>query len=315
MNKNIENTKKFLPVILVGIILIVHKNIPNKQELGYSYYPIVLLIFLGLYLVMCIISFKNVRLNQFLNYKSLFICGILVLIELYDLITLKMDLLPLPFFPSPDKMIFELISDSGILTISTFYSLRLMLVGFFVGSLLGFITGVCLGWSKRCSYWIDPLMRFVGPIPATALIPVAMIAFPTSFSSSVFIIVFGVWFPVTIMTASGIEGCRKSWLEGAKIMGASDQQLIWRVAIPAAMPNIHTGLFMGLSNSFVTLITAEMLGVKAGLGWYIRWATNWANYAKIYDAILIMAVLFSGMIKLQSYIRDRQLCWQKGIVK
>lgn len=310
-----RNIKKLLPILTVLIVLTIYKMVPSKQKLGYSYYPDVLFGGLMIYVGMCMLGMKNNRLNQFLEFKSYFISGVLVLIEIYDLVTLKMDLLPLPFFPSPDKMICELINDSNVLALSTLYSLRLMLTGFFVGSALGFMTGVCLGWSKRCSYWINPLMKFVGPIPATALIPIAMIAFPTSFSSSVFIIVFGVWFPVTIMTASGIEGCRKSWLEGARIMGASNQQLIWRVAIPSAMPNIHTGLFMGLSNSFVTLITAEMLGVKAGLGWYIRWATNWANYAKIYDAILIMAVLFSGMIKLQFYIRDRQLRWQKGIVK
>lgn len=307
--------KKIFPVITMLVIYAVHKIIPSRQDLGYSYYPKVLLAIAVIYVVFYLASFKSRRLNGFLAFKSYFICGVLVLIEIYDIATLKLNALPLPFFPSPDRMIFEFIDGYDVLGISVLYSLRLLLTGFVIGSLLGFVTGVCLGWSEKCSYWIEPLMRFVGPIPSTALIPVAMVAFPTSFQSSVFIIVFGVWFPVTIMTAAGIEGCTKSWLEGAMIMGADNRQLIMHVAIPAAMPNIHTGLFMGLSNSFVTLVTAEMMGVKAGLGWYIRWATNWANYAKIYDAILIMAVLFSGMIKLQFYIRGRQLRWQEGIVK
>lgn len=315
IEKVMRHIRKIFPVITVLIICIIHKIMPDKQDLGYSYYPKVLIGIAFIYSVFYIISFRSRKIESFLSYKSYFICGLLILVEIYDVVTLKLNILPLPFFPSPDRMIFEFVDGYDMLGISVLYSLRLLLTGFVIGSFLGFITGVCLGWSKRCSYWIEPLMRFVGPIPSTALIPIAMVAFPTSFMSSVFIIVFGVWFPVTIMTAAGIEGCRKSWLEGAMIMGADNRQLVFHVAVPAAMPSIHTGLFMGLSNSFVTLVTAEMMGVKAGLGWYIRWATNWANYAKIYDAILIMAVLFSGMIKLQFFIRDRQLRWQEGIVK
>ena len=58
--------------------------------------------------------------------------------------------------------------------------------------------------------------------------------------------------------------------------------LIFRVAIPAAMPNIFIGLFMGLGASFLTLVVAETVGVKAGLGWYVHWAQGWAEYGKVY---------------------------------
>lgn len=307
--------REAMPAVTILLVLLIHKALPDSIDLGYSYYPQTLWGVLGIYCVLFILSLFHSGLQKRMAHMAAFICGMLLLIELYDLATLKFAWLPLPFFPSPDRMLKEYVDDFATMGISTLYSLRLLFTGYVIGSILGFVTGVCLGWSKKCAYWLSPLMKFTGPIPATALIPIAMIAFPTSFLSSVFIIVFGVWFPVTIMTASGIEGCTKSWLEGATILGAKNRQLVLHVAIPAAMPNIFTGLFMGLSNSFVTLITAEMMGVKAGLGWYIRWANGWANYAKIYDAILIMAVLFSSMIKLQFYIRDRQLKWQKGIVK
>lgn len=310
-----KDLKQFLPLLTVVVVLVIHCVIPNKTDLGYSYYPRVLIGGAVIYIVLMLLGFKVKRIRDLLTHRAIFISVLLIIIEAIDCMTLKSEFLPLPFFPSPDKMIYEFVEGWQMMGISALYSMRLLLTGFVVGCILGFITGLLLGWYEKAAYWIDPLMKFVGPLPATALLPLAMIAFPTSFMSSTFIIVFGVWFPMTIMTAAGIQSCRKSWLEGASVMGASNRQLVWHVAVPAAMPSIHTGMFMGLSNSFVTLITAEMLGVKAGLGWYIRWATNWANYAKIYDVILIMAVLFSGMIKLQFYIRDRQLKWQEGIVK
>ena len=72
---------------------------------------------------------------------------------------------------------------------------------------------------------------------------------------------------------------------------------------------------MGLGNSFAVLVIAEMLGVKAGLGWYLQWAQGWAAYANMYAALLIMALIFSGLITLLFRVRDRLLAWQKGLVR
>jgi NitT/TauT family transport system permease protein len=78
---------------------------------------------------------------------------------------------------------------------------------------------------------------------------------------------------------------------------------------------VFVGLFMGLGASFSVLVTAEMMGVKAGLGWYLQWAQGWAAYANMYAALLVMAVLCSGLITLLFGVRDRVLSWQKGTVK
>jgi NitT/TauT family transport system permease protein len=72
---------------------------------------------------------------------------------------------------------------------------------------------------------------------------------------------------------------------------------------------------MGLGASFSVLITAEMMGVKAGLGWYLQWAQGWAAYANMYAALFVMAALCSGLITLLFKVRDRVLSWQKGTVK
>jgi NitT/TauT family transport system permease protein len=83
----------------------------------------------------------------------------------------------------------------------------------------------------------------------------------------------------------------------------------------AALPHVFVGLFMGLSASFAVLIVAEMMGVKAGLGFYLQWAQGWAAYANLYAALLIMALLFSGLISLLFLVRGRVLAWQKNIVR
>jgi NitT/TauT family transport system permease protein len=81
------------------------------------------------------------------------------------------------------------------------------------------------------------------------------------------------------------------------------------------MPSIFIGLFMGLGTSFLTLIVAEGMGVKSGLGWYIDWARTYSEYARVFAALLLMSGFFSSIMTLLFVIRDRVLVWQKGVIK
>jgi NitT/TauT family transport system permease protein len=147
------------------------------------------------------------------------------------------------------------------------------------------------------------------------LLPLAFFVFPSSFSASIFLIALATGFPVTVLTWSGVAGVNSACYDIARTLGASQRFLVLKVAIPAAMPHVFDGLFMGLGNSFAVLVVAEMLGVRAGLGWYLQWAQGWAAYANMYAALLVMAFLCSGLITLLFRLRDRLLSWQKGLVR
>jgi NitT/TauT family transport system permease protein len=143
----------------------------------------------------------------------------------------------------------------------------------------------------------------------------ALVVFPSAVISSAALIALAVWFPVTMLTASGISNTRASYLDVARTLGAGRWYLIFRVAIPAALPSIFIGLFMGLGASFLTLVVAESVGVKSGLGWYVSWAQGWAEYGKVYGALVIMAAFFSTVMSLLFKVRDVLLVWQKGVIK
>jgi NitT/TauT family transport system permease protein len=233
----------------------------------------------------------------------------------WELVTAKLDLLPLPFFPSPQAFVEVYTDDWRRLGDSLLHSLWLLLRGFAIGAVLGFAVGVTLGWSKRAGYWIHPIMRLVGPLPATAWLPLAFFIFPTSGSASTFLIVLATAFPLTVLTWSGVAGVSTAYYDVARTLGASSHFQILKVAIPAALPHVFVGLFMGLGSSFAVLVVAEMLGVKAGLGWYLQWAQGWAAYANMYGALLVMALMCSALITLLFRVRDRLLAWQKGLVQ
>ena len=234
---------------------------------------------------------------------------------LWEIATAKLDLLPRPFFTPPQAFLEVYFDDWPRLGDSVVHSLILLLTGYAIGAAAGFVTGVAIGWSRLVGYWVHPVLRLVGPLPATAWLPLAFFVFPTSWSASTFLIALATAFPVTVLTWSGIAGVNSAYYDIARTLGAGERFLVLHVAIPAALPQVFVGLFMGLGSSFAVLVVAEMLGVKSGLGWYLQWAQGWAAYANMYAALLVMAFMCSGLITLLFRIRDRVLAWQKGLLR
>ena len=299
-------------LIALGVHLIVSKREPVVDTRSYT-------VFLGCTLGVSVVAVAAQSawpgLRRWMAHMCPIIAVAMLLLCLWEVITSGFRLLPLPYFPSPAGVLQSLINDRALLFDSTWHSLLLLLSGYALGVVIALITGICIGWFPHARYWGMPLLKVVGPIPATAWVPLAMVLSPSGTLSAVGLVALAVWFPVTMLTVSGIANTRASYLDVARTLGAGQKYLIFRVAIPAAMPSIFIGLFMGLGTSFLTLIVAETVGVKSGLGWYVSWAQGWAEYGKVYAALAIMAVFFSTIITLLFKARDRVLVWQKGVIK
>jgi NitT/TauT family transport system permease protein len=250
-----------------------------------------------------------------LRHLAPWFVALALFVLVWEFVTAKLGLLPLPFFPPPQAILEVFVDDWGRLGESALASLKLLAGGYAIGAAVGFAVGVSVGWSKTIGYWVHPLLRFVGPLPATAWLPIAFFVFPSSWSASTFLIALATGFPVTVLTWSGVASVNSAYYDIARTLGASRRFLILKVAIPAALPHVFVGLFMGLGNSFAVLVVAEMLGVKAGLGWYLQWSQGWAAYANMYAVLLIMALACSGLITLLFRLRDWLLSWQKGLVR
>ncbi|VVE49472.1 ABC transporter permease [Pandoraea fibrosis] len=255
------------------------------------------------------------RLREAITGTGPWLVAIALVLAAWEILTAKTSALPTPFFAPPQALIEVYTDDWQRLGDSAVNTLKLLGIGFGLGAIAGFLIGVSIGWSRAIGYWVHPVLRVLGPVPATALLPLTFYFFPSSYSAAAFLIALSTAFPVAVLTWSGVAGVNKSYYDVARTLGASDAFLVLRVAIPAALPNVFVGLFMGLGASFSVLVTAEMMGVKSGLGWYLTWAQGWASYVNMYAALIVMALLFSGVITLLFTVRDRALAWQKGTVK
>lgn len=278
-------------------------------------YRIVLSGIVLLYAGLSVFSFFDpARKEKFLSRVAFRFASGLAL-ALWDILGTKLQWLPMPFFPGPSRIIEAFLLEGGFIFQNTLYSLRLFTVGFASGVAFGVGTGILIGWFPKVYYWVFPVLKITGVIPAVAWMPFALTLFPTPFSAAAFLIVICAWFPVAFLTAQGIASTPRTLFEVARTLGAKTPYLVFHVAIPHAMPQIFTGISTANGFAFTTLVMSEMMGQPGGLGYYINASKVWSAYYKVFAAILVMAILFSAIMKVIGAIQGRALRWQKGVVR
>jgi NitT/TauT family transport system permease protein len=312
------NWRSLIPLAALGLVLALHELLPTAPAYrvkALPYFSNFLYALLAIFVIFAVLGVFFKERREKLAYKSWFYGAAFLLLGVYDLITIKFNLIPSLYFPAPERIVEAFIKDGLFLLQCLVYSLRLLLGGFFLGAFLGVVTGTLIGWSQRWNYWIMPFIRIVGPIPSTAWIPIALVIFMRPTDASLFLIALGVWFPTAVLTSSGIMNVRKSYFEVSSTLGASSLRNVLSIALPGAAPNIFAGLFNGTSASFLTLMAAEMIGCKFGIGWYINWQRETLAYPRVYAALIVIALTFSLLISLQFKIRNKVLSWQKGTIR
>lgn len=258
--------------------------------------------------------FDPVRQKEFKERAAFrFALGIALLV--WDILGGKLLILPQPFFPGPARILEAFLIESDYIWQNTLYSLRLFSAGFLIGVAFGVCTGILVGWFPKIYYWVYPVLKISGVIPAVAWMPFALTLFPKPFLAAAFLIIICTWFPVASLTAAGISSTPKAYFEAARTLGAKTPYLIFHVAIPHAMPNIFTGITTANAFAFTTLVMAEMMGQPGGLGYYINASKVWSAYYKVFAAILVMAVLFSLIMHVINIIQQYALRWRKGLLK
>ncbi|MDR1966071.1 MAG: ABC transporter permease subunit [Synergistaceae bacterium] len=301
-----------LPLVMGVLVIAQYKKAPNAgNAVATDTYAYFIALLASAVLAMLVASFFSKKAYARLLEKApLYTAGFL-LFALYDYATLKTGILPLPYFPWPDRILNGIYEDRALLLDCIKNSLILLFSGYFAGVAAGLATGLSSGLSARVRYWVMPLIQILGPIPSTTWLPIILIVASSLFGGSVFLIALGVWYPVTMSSMTGVLNIPKVNFEVARTLGASRARMLFKVALPAAMPNIFQGLTQGMSVACTALMVAEMMGVESGLGWYINWQRGWAEFAKMYGAVIVICITFTVVNFALKLIKRRVLRWQE----
>lgn len=179
-----------------------------------------------------------------------------------------------PAIPSPTLLTEQLFSD---LTSRSFYqdlgtSLFRVLTGLFIGASLGISAGLVCGVSDVARYTLGFLVALIRPIPAIALAPLLVLLLPSSEQSIIAVVSLAGFFPAQANTAHAAATIDTTWYESLRVAGASKIQQFFHVTVPGAVPGMISGVSLSLSNTWLCLVSAEMLSGRTGMGYRI-WQT------------------------------------------
>lgn len=186
------------------------------------------------------------------------------------------------------------LGDSGKLLQHLTASLGRVFAGYLAALVVGIALGLAIGRSTWAEDLLLPPLEVLRPIPAVAWIPLAILMFPSSELSMVFITFTGALFPILLNTVHGVEGVDPRLIASAKSLGAGRRAILLEVILPGAAPSIITGLAIGMGTSWFCLVTAEMISGQFGIGYYTWESYTIQNYADIVVGMLLIGVLGMG---------------------
>lgn len=310
-----NTVKILLPFLFMLFLIVLHDSIPNEGNYQSFYYPIFLRISLGIYAVLLVLSIFLKKVREKLVYLCWLILVAYAIIGIIDFGTLKSNIFNDRYIPSIDLIISSTIENSERILTNFASSAVLWFVGILFGVICGLSYGILMGWSKIGYYWLFPFIEVIGPIPGSIWMVIAVVIMPTSKMAGVFLIALAVWFPLAFNLGSAIRGLSSTRIEKARILGTTNAGILWRVALPSAVPAIFSGLFMGICFSFSSLISAELLGVSQGIGWLVNYYSQWSAFDLVYGCMVLIVAVIYLVIECLFQIQDRVLKWQEGILR
>ncbi|MFJ3054493.1 ABC transporter permease [Herbaspirillum sp. NPDC087042] len=174
--------------------------------------------------------------------------------------------------------------------------------GFAVAALAGIVLGMLIGRLRWLADVLLPPLELLRPIPAVAWIPLAILMFPSSELSMIFITFIGALFPILLNTIHGVEGIDTRLVASARSLGCGARAILTQVILPAAAPSIVTGLSIGMGTAWFCLVTAEMIAGQFGIGYY-----TWASYTIQNYADIVVGMMFIGLLGMGSSAAIRKL--------
>jgi ABC-type nitrate/sulfonate/bicarbonate transport system permease component len=199
----------------------------------------------------------------------------------------------------------------GDLWINLALTLYRALTGFVIATVAGIALAMAMSRSKIAHWFFEPIISVGFPMPKIAFLPIIILWLGLYDFSKISIVVFDAIFPVVTATLAGIAAVDKELLWSARNMGAKEHEIMWQVVLPAASPQILTGLQVALPISLIVAIIAEMVMGGYGLGGAMMGASRFANSPGVFAGIVEIAVVGYALIKIMALARRRLLVWHQ----
>jgi len=239
--------------------------------------------------------------------------GILVLaavIPIWELVS-RAELVNPLFFPPMSKILksFFLLLLSGDLPYQIFLSLKRAAAGYLLAALVFIPLGIAMGLFQWVYRMLELVIEMARPIPPPVVVPVAMLFFGLGDEMKIFVIFFSCAWPILLNTYDGVRNIDRVLIYTARTFGLSRQRTIAKVIVPAALPQIMTGLRVSLGIMLILVVISEMVGSTDGIGYFILDSQRRFKVDQMYAGMLSLAIVGYALNRLFLLSYDSILAW------
>jgi NitT/TauT family transport system permease protein len=215
--------------------------------------------------------------------------------------------------PGPAVVVGVALDDlaSGFLLANAWASIYRVLLGFAIGSVAAVPIGFLIGWYRIPRLVIDPYLQFFRMIPPLAILPLAIILLGIGETTKVFVIFLAAFLSCVVATYQGVLNVDRTLINAARVLGARDRDLFWRVVVPASSPYILVGMRLGLGGAWTTVVAAELVAAQYGLGRMMQQAQLYYDLATIFVGLIAIGVIGLLMDRVFLLLDRRLTSWQE----
>lgn len=190
-------------------------------------------------------------------------------------------------------------------------SLISVLIGFLLGFILSLPTAMLMAWYRPVQYIIEPWIQFIRNIPPLAYVPLVVISFGVGRTPQIIVITIATFLTMCITIYQGIKNIDPTLIKAARVLGAKDKDLFFKVIAPASLPFIMTAIRLGTAIALTSLIAAESTGASAGLGMRIRALNNTFESPPMLLYIIVIGIIGLIFERLVKLLERRLTGWQE----
>lgn len=248
--------------------------------------------------------------------KYLIYIGIILIWQLVFYVTTDVMGIWKPYmFPNPVGVVetFIKLCRNGSLIRAIATSLRRVFLGFILSIIFGAILGTLIYRFKILNEAIKPIILGLQTLPSICWVPFAILWFGLSEAAILFVIIIGSMFSITIAVESGLSQVNPQFIRAGKTMGASNMKIFTGIIVPAALPQIISGLKQAWSFSWRALMNGEMLSATIGLGQVLMYGRDLADINQVMCVMIVIIILGMVMDKLLFGVAERKMRTNRGL--
>lgn len=231
-------------------------------------------------------------------------------LALWEFSTTKISNANVMLYPIPENVFAIYFSDWKKIITGIGSSMYLLLTGFLTAVLMGITLGMIAGWFTRIREAVFPIAKVISPIPPIIYTPYAVALLPSFQLASIFVIFSSIFWSVFISMILSVSTIDRKLLESAKTLNVKSTTMLWNILLPYCLPQVMKGLPISIANAFMVLTAAEMIGATSGLGWFVKYYSDFSDYTRVIAGIILIGFVVSVINLLIASIERILIRWR-----